>query len=226
MNIQLLIAMLCGTLSLFGQAASPRQAFVEATYSVQLHMKNDRPTMPELQKVADILDNVEVVLLCNNTTSYSFIPYPFDVRDLTEELARVILRADYAYYTDIAIDSHVMEVSKQDARVFVEVDTRILWTITDTVAVINDIPCIYATGVIPSTIAGFKDEKVSAWFTSEYPLPFGPQGLYGLPGLIVQANRMGNIYALKRIRNVSAIQVNVPSPGKGKRIKYAEFFKK
>jgi GLPGLI family protein len=226
MNTALSIAILCSPLSFIGQNLPPRQALIEASYAVQLNMRADKPAPPGLEGLANIQDKIEVILLCNSTTAYSSMPYPFDAKDFTEGLARIVMGAEYSFYTDISTPSHIMEVSKDDERVFVELNMDIHWTITDTVAEINGIRCVYAAGVIPSKVADFSDEKVTAWFAPEYPLPFGPQGLFGLPGLIIQAERLGKTYMLKRIRNVSADQVKVPSPGKGKYVKYADFFKK
>lgn len=218
------IISLFGLFSLYGQSQPSPTAHIEAFYSIKLNIKKDRPTPSGIEELINLQDKIEVRLLCNNTKAYSFIPYPFDNKDFTDNLARIVFGAEHSFYTDMIVPSHIMEVLQNDDRIFVDLGTNIYWTITDTTAKINGVHCVFATGVIPADLEGFSDEKVTAWFTPEYPLPFGPQGLWGLPGLIVQAERVGKTYTIKRIRDVSNEQVKIPSPGKGKYLKYAEYF--
>ncbi len=226
MKTVLSIAVLCISLSMCGQSIPSQQALIEATYAIRFNKRADKPLPPGAEGINNMQDKVEVILLCNTTKAYSYIPYIFDTKDFTESMAQILIGANLSFYTDIATPSHIMEVSQDDDRLFVEWGTPTRWTITDTVAEINGIRCVFARGVIPADIEGFNDEKVTAWFAPEYPLPFGPGGLFGLPGLIVQAERLGKIYTIKRIRNVDNEQVKIPAPGKGKYLKYAEYFKR
>ena len=47
--------------------------------------------------------------------------------------------------------------------------------------------------------------KVIAWFTTDIPIPTGPQRYYGLPGLIVELyyERTREGYSLKKVEQVS-----------------------
>lgn len=224
MKTALFIAILCSSLSLYSQGAPSQQALIEASYSIRFNTRTDKPVPPGAEGIINMQDKVEVILLCNTAKAYSYIPYPFDIKDYTESMAQILTGAHQSFYIDMATPSHIMEVSQDDDRVFVELGTPTRWTITDTTAEINGIRCVFARGVIPADIVGFNDEKVTAWFAPEYPLPFGPGGLFGLPGLIVQAERLGITYTIKRIRNVGNEQVKIPAPGKGKYLKYAEYF--
>jgi len=51
----------------------------------------------------------------------------------------------------------------------------------------------------------FYTEKVTAWFTTDVPIPTGPEHYYGLPGLIVELyydiTRKG--YTLKKVEQIS-----------------------
>lgn len=220
-----LVILVATAFSLRGQTAAA-QAVLEVTYSIELVVRQDRPAIPDLDKVGDVLAKVEAVLLCNNSSAYSSIPYPFDMGDWTEGLARILAGAGHAFYTDMAAPSMVMEVSEGDDRLLVEHGVRIEWVIDETMtAEISGIRCVYAEGTIPAEAGNMKDERVAAWFAPDYPLPFGPQGLHGLPGLIVKAERSGKGYMVKRIRNIADQKVKVPTPGRGKRISFAEFLK-
>lgn len=226
MKTTLLIATLCGSLSLYSQVVPSQLALIEVSYAIRFNARADKPLPLGMEGLTNMQDKAEVILLCNTTKSYSYIPYVFDAKDYIESLARILMGADRSFYADMAVPYHIMEVSRDVDRVFVELGTPTRWTITDTIAEINGIRCVFARGVIPADIEGFNDEKVIAWFAPEYPLPFGPDGLFGLPGLIVQAERLGKTYTIKRIRNVSNEQVKIPAPGKGKYLKYAEYFKR
>lgn len=57
---------------------------------------------------------------------------------------------------------------------------QINWEITSDTLSIANFKCIKAIGA-------FRGRTYTAWFTTDIPFPFGPWKLYGLPGLILQA---------------------------------------
>ncbi len=72
------------------------------------------------------------------------------------------------------------------------------WEITSENKLINDILCTKAITTIKNS-HGVKT-LVTAWFSKEIPLNFGPLGYYGLPGLIVQLQLRDDIYYLRKIK--------------------------
>lgn len=59
------------------------------------------------------------------------------------------------------------------------------------------------------------DETVTAWFTSEIPVAFGPDGYHGLPGLILGIEKNGDMLVLASKVELSIPQeFNIPSTGR------------
>ncbi|MBR1765639.1 MAG: GLPGLI family protein [Bacteroidales bacterium] len=73
-------------------------------------------------------------------------------------------------------------------------------------------------------VADGQEAGVVAWFTPEIPIPAGPMGYFGLPGLIVELD-MAN--AILKMEDISAKDnaKELKAPSKGKRVTQAEYEK-
>lgn len=81
------------------------------------------------------------------------------------------------------------------------------WKITSNKKKVLDYICVGAEMPI-------GEEMLTAWFTSEIPVAFGPDGYHGLPGLILGVEKDGNMLALAtEIDFSNAGNVEVPSSG-------------
>jgi GLPGLI family protein len=76
------------------------------------------------------------------------------------------------------------------------------WTLTSEIKIIDGRKCIKATSPninskgIKSTNRKFD---ITAWFTPEIPVPYGPVGYGGLPGLIMELQFYANTFYAKKI---------------------------
>jgi GLPGLI family protein len=69
------------------------------------------------------------------------------------------------------------------------------WTILNETKKIGKYECKKAsTIVMDMTMDGEKEREIIAWFTEEIPVPFGPRGIDGLPGLIMEVSYKGSYY--------------------------------
>ncbi|OAB27750.1 GLPGLI family protein [Flavobacterium fryxellicola] len=67
---------------------------------------------------------------------------------------------------------------------------KIDWKIQEDTTKIGNFNCKKAIGE-------FRDRTFIVWFTEEIPMPYGPWKLYGLPGLILQAEDKEKMFSVK-----------------------------
>ena len=65
-------------------------------------------------------------------------------------------------------------------------------------------------------------QDIEAWFVPEIPVPFGPQGYEGLPGLIIELRVAGRHYLAKDI-SLGPITEEIRKPVEGKVVSFEEY---
>ncbi len=116
---------------------------------------------------------------------------------------------------------------------------KIAWQITNETKIIGGYNCLKATHIEPvskndleayeryqekikngkSSFFEMKkpeSQTVTAWYTSEIPVSFGPNGVWGLPGLILQLENENYIYFCTKVslKNNEKIKIKIPNSGK------------
>ena len=66
---------------------------------------------------------------------------------------------------------------------------------------------------------------VIAWYTTEIPVSFGPTGIWGLPGLILQLEDVNLIYLCTKVSLKNNEKVKIKIPNQGKIVSKKEFEK-
>ena len=69
-----------------------------------------------------------------------------------------------------------------------------------------------------------KTDSIVAWYSPETPIPAGPMGYCGLPGLIVELNMGGILFTLTEIKVIDT-PVEIKAPTKGKKVSREEYVK-
>jgi GLPGLI family protein len=116
---------------------------------------------------------------------------------------------------------------------------KIAWEISNETKIIGDYNCVKATYTEPvskndleayeryqektkngkSSLFEMKKPEpktITAWYTSEIPVSFGPNGVWGLPGLILQLENENYIYFCTKvtIKNNETVKIKIPNSGK------------
>ncbi|MBG6110580.1 GLPGLI family protein [Flavobacterium sp. CG_23.5] len=97
------------------------------------------------------------------------------------------------------------------------------WTITTETKKINGYICYKATSH-KEEFSKFRNRTISmdptVWFTPEMPFSFGPSGLDGLPGLVLEGSINGKtyFYATKIVFDYKNAQIDFEKPKNGKYI--------
>ncbi len=94
----------------------------------------------------------------------------------------------------------------------------ISWSLTQDTLKIDNYLCYKATTTrVIENSEGIHKLKVTAWYAPEIPLPYGPDGYGGLPGLILQLENNGTLTIIKRMKflnNKTTIKISLPTKGK------------
>ena len=67
-----------------------------------------------------------------------------------------------------------------------------------------------------------KDKMITAWYTPEIPVSFGPNNYWGLPGLILEINEPELIILCSKVV-LNTKGATIKSPNKGKKVSQKEF---
>ena len=68
-----------------------------------------------------------------------------------------------------------------------------------------------------------KEELISAWFTTEIPVSHGPEGFWGLPGLILEVNDGNKIFLCSEIIINPKDKQEIKLPVAGKKVSRSEY---
>lgn len=101
---------------------------------------------------------------------------------------------------------------------------RIKWKILNEIKEVAGYLCMKA-----ETIDTVNDRIVHAWFTDQIPVYGGPEGYYGLPGLILALDYNegeATIVATKVTESTEPVELPIPKRIKGKKITQEEFNQK
>ncbi|MGO3689958.1 GLPGLI family protein [Psychroflexus sp. S27] len=152
--------------------------------------------------LSQFLQKKRILSQDNNVYKLSF----HEKQSLFEPIKRLDNDANSSYVKAVPDDSFFTDLSKNEIlRItsfsgedyIVEQNSNLNWEITGEQKKINNYLCQKATVIIENSI-GVKT-KVTAWFTKDIPLNYGPREYSGLPGLIVELNLRDNIYYLRDI---------------------------
>lgn len=68
-----------------------------------------------------------------------------------------------------------------------------------------------------------KDKVITAWYTPEIPMSFGPDNYWGLPGLILEINEENMLILCSKVVLNTKSKLNVKRPKKGDKVSQKEF---
>ena len=80
----------------------------------------------------------------------------------------------------------------------VKYDKMLNWTLTNETKKIENYTCFKATIIQKNLETGVEFIR-EAWYTTEIPVPYGPVGFGGLPGLILELKTGKAIFTAKKI---------------------------
>lgn len=139
------------------------------------------------------------------------------------EIALLASRGNGKYYVNKEqnIQLHQLKENDKDWLIKAVLDT-IDWSIQNEIKEIEGFKVQKATATIP--LNHVKLGEVTAWFAPDIPFPFGPIGIYGLPGLILEYEINGIAHYATEIKFYDQ-DLKIKRPTKGEEITEKEYIR-
>ncbi|RXJ52749.1 GLPGLI family protein [Gelidibacter gilvus] len=124
-----------------------------------------------------------------------------------------LLGGEEIYYTNLKNQKVTIQRTMLGEIFLIEDAIRTDWKLTSETKLIANYKCLKAEMILEKNKIYVNDIKITAWFTTEIPLPFGPRGYSGLPGLILELNYGDINYYATEITFENQVQINKPTQG-------------
>jgi len=177
-------------------------------YNVNMEMDDRIKSNPLVREsVEKSMKNVKTVrfgLICDNELSYFYNLQTLDTEEDVFSYKSTLILTGYLGEIYQEKDTLFSQSALLGNNIFVKKSSRIDWKLEDEIKIIDGYECYKATSeyVVINSIGEFR-HPVIAWYCPEIPIPYGPKGYSGLPGLILQL----------QVRNVTfgAISIDLKS---------------
>lgn len=188
------------------------------------NMKEDQKTDPETAKAMKILNTLmgsgeETILLLDFNNNESFLR-PFESiekDDASFSMTSIIAESVGAIYTDYTSQvSFKVDESLGEKLIVIDSLNRFNWNLTSEQKEIAGYTCFKAIGTRMVHRDGrYRESSVEAWYTPQIPVPSGPAGYGGLPGLIVLLKeKKASIFELTEVTTDKVGKIKKPKGGK------------
>jgi len=150
-------------------------------------------------------------------------------QDFTYRNAVTLSGGGSRWYRDTEKDLYLRQAEGLGELFLIEESFKYDWKLTKESKEILGMTCYKATAQKESTsIFGHKQSSTAiVWYTPEINVPFGPKGLDGLPGLVLEGSSNGRVF-LKAVRiktDSKEAEKKLKQPKKGIKMKEEEFDK-
>jgi len=171
------------------------------------------------------------LLYTSEHAQYRLIPYLPQGDQLGHILAKARTGANNVYYRNTQKREKIKQVEQTGQRINVQMPyEEYEWAITEEERYIGQYTCKKATAVVDYYEKARERQiyyEIEAWFTPAIPLPYGPKGMDGLPGLVLEASVVGKPWSTYTIdsltEGLSAEQQKDIRLKKGKTISKKEY---
>lgn len=149
-----------------------------------------------LKQVNEAMENIVFELYFSQEKAiYGLIPN-VKHEDFNYKTALILLKGNSTYFKNINEPNTIQQIDNNGE--LIDLIMPIYdWEITKETKMINNYLCYKAIANLNWENQHSKTtnrQQYTVWFTPEIPLPFGPMGLDGLPGLVLEASQGGRLF--------------------------------
>ncbi len=207
-------------LFLFRLSFSQQSAIVEYEYLYNSNL-GKKPTdqitykaITTVDKAAEYAKQHRYILKFNPNESYYYIDTGMKPDDLEDPMAYHLskMMLGHGVFYQNAPKRYILNQKESMRQLYLVKDTmQNDWTISYEKKYIGGYKCYKATKKCKC------GQDIVAWFTPEIPVPFGPAGYGGTPGLILQLTFFKHTLRLKKIKFLNKT-ISITPPDKGELI--------
>ena len=192
--------------------------------TVKAVSENNEELEPQFKKglkmYVDAVEDIEFELLANDSIAVFMKKEKLNLEN-QNPLSKII--GNGIYYTNIKQKEKIKHIDMLGEKFNVLYPfNEYEWKITSETKMISGFKC-YKAITHKETYSKMRDKTIitnpEVWFTPEIPLRYGPFGLIGLPGLILEATLNGKVYYYATIINLDYkenVRSKLEKPSKGK----------
>ena len=180
-------------------------------------------------KANELKYQIEFELYYNkNESLYKMVDALEVNNDLANRFAKILAGGKKIRYKNNVTKEKLYQIESSGEKFTVNLDfEEYLWNITSETKMINGYKCYKATSY-KEEYDKIRDRKNSfypvVWFTPEIPSSFGPDGLDGLPGLVLEGSANGKKFMYATKINLNYIdKIVIEKPSKGKNVTEKEY---
>ena len=206
------------------------------TYKIS-RINNDSPKAARneelkehFEEINKTLAEIEFKLFFSNTKSvFSVVEKLYSTSKDAAQSALMVVGGSRVYYNDNAKKEKITQTDFANKLFNIQRPyDEYKWTITSETKIISGYKCYKATCEVRDYDRRREKETVSypeVWFAPELPYQYGPRGLDGLPGLVLEGRFSTgiNFYASKIEFAIKDSSVLIERPAKGKFVTPEEF---
>lgn len=189
-----------------------------AYYKKSLVLKTDKSEIkPFDAALIDAYDKVQFVLnFYNNESAFQFSEESNKGGNSLYKIATVLGGGKGIYYTNTT-DSIYLQQRESFGKNFIIENTinKFKWELLNETKIIDSYTC-YKARALKKLYVGeneFTSRVIEAWYSEELPVPHGPIGYSGLPGLILELKEGRYLYTLQQIFFDSSVKISKPVEG-------------
>ena len=175
------------------------------------------------------MQSIEYKLFFNNKESYFEMVKSLDTDNQKGNVSKLLAESlgigNGNYYANIESKKLVHQKEFTSDLFYIESSTNNhIWKLNNNTKKIGNYNCYEATTITSlETVRGSKEIPVTAWYTTDIPLPFGPANFTNLPGLILELH-LNNVIVYADAINLNK-KGDIKVPKKGIKITEQEFVK-
>ncbi|NCO63739.1 MAG: GLPGLI family protein [Flavobacteriales bacterium] len=146
-----------------------------------------------------------------------------DVNDFDAKIKKALFGGNTFFYLNTKNREYISQIEAY-GEIFLVPLVKWKWKLTNESKKIGSYKCYKATTIkTVDNSEGVFSFLVTAWFTNEIPVNFGPKGYYGLPGLILELHENKQVHFAQNIKlNQNSIN-GIEKPTKGIKMTHKEF---